>query len=437
MSKETPHPVFGFACFASLLLLALALAACTGNDGNADDTFAPAQSQTTITALVWAPDWPEEMQQIATEFSRANPQIRVDIQFMIGDSVEANIKPKIAANKLPDIMSVNPNAYAAQLADQGFLAEVGQSAAWGNMLDSLKADWTTGKNKHYGIPSGVAATLMYYNKDMFRQAGLTALPGNFDEFLVLCEKLKAAGFTPIMWNGGFPNMLANGPFSFGFANNVVPKNPAWKRAIGDGSLDLDTADTADIFAKVKLVAGRGYVQKGYMNTSYDEGIRLFADGKTAMAFQGTWASGLLMHGKGFQTGTFIPPWNAAGQPVVPVLGSETGFAVCETRNKKAAFKFLEFLYGKGFPIQQNKRQNISPLKTVEGKVVSDPQMNEYVRTVSKYPVTASPYYSYLPTATIELLHPLLQDVLLGKTTPQQAATRLDQSIKQEARKNNK
>ena len=391
----------------------------------------------TLTALVWAPDWPDEMHQIAAEFTQAHPQIRVEVQFMIGNSVEENIKPKVASNKLPDLLSVNPNAYAADLADQGLLADVSQSPVWGNMLDSLKADWTSRKNKPYGISGGVAATLMYYNQRMFQQAGITTLPTNFDEFLQVCEQLKKAGFTPLMWNGGFPNMLGNGPFSFGFANNVVAQQANWKQQISDGSLDLNTPQTADIFAKIKLMAQRGYVQKGYLSTNYDDGITLFTEGKTAMAFHGTWASGRLMNGQGFKTGIFVPPWNAPDKQVVPVIGSETGFAVGETPHKQAALQFLAFIYGKGFSIYQNKRQNMAPLKQVQGRVVADPQITQYIQSVAQFPVTASPYYSFLPASTIELLHPLMQDVLAGKVTAQQAASKLDASIKTEARQNNK
>lgn len=391
----------------------------------------------TLTALVWAPDWPDEMHRIAAEFTRANPQIRVEVQFMIGNSVEENLKPKVASNKLPDLLSVNPNAYAADLADQGLLADLGQTPVWANMLDSLKGDWTSRKGRHYGISGGVAATLIYYNQRQFEQAGITALPTNFDEFLQVCEQLKRAGLTPIMWNGGFPNMLGNGPFSFGFANNVVDQQPDWKQKISDGSLDLNTPQAADIFAKIKLVVQRGYVQKGYQSTNYDEGIKLFTEGKTAMAFHGTWAAGRLMNGQGFKTGIFMPPWNAPGKTGVPVIGSETGFAVGETPNKQAALQFLEFIYGQGFAIYQNKRQNMVPLKQAQGRVLADPQLTQYISTVAAFPVTASPYYSFLPASTIELLHPLLQEVLSGQVTPQQAAKKLDVSIKTEARQNNK
>ncbi|MFM0736283.1 extracellular solute-binding protein [Paraburkholderia xenovorans] len=422
-----------FSCLlAGLLgLTLLSLCACRQQDETSSSAATPAV--TTITALIWAPDWPEEMLQIAAEFSKLNPDIRVNVQFMIGNSVEENIKPRIASGNLPDVVSVNPNAYAAELADQGTLADVGATAAWHNMLDPLKGDWTSRQGRSFGISGGVATTLIYYNEDMFAKAGIKALPTNFREFLKACEQLKRAGFTPIVWSGGFPNMLGNGPFSSGFANNVVAHEPTWKQKIGEGTLNLNTPQVADIFAGLKLIPERGFTQEGFMATDYDEGIRLFKDGKAAMAFHGSWAAGLLLHGNPFEVGVFIPPWNAPGERVVPVIGSETGFAVCDTRNKAASMRFLEFIAGKGFAILQRKRQNIPPFKQVPGTIVSDQKIVDYTNRVSRYPVTASPYYSVFPSNSIERLHRLMQDVLFRKISPSQAARLLDESVKHEAK----
>jgi multiple sugar transport system substrate-binding protein len=434
--RERSTPSRWTGLLAPLLVLApllLALAACS-DDNRVSTAPAGSAAPITITALIWAPDWPKEMHDVAAAFSRAHPDIRVDVQFMIGNSVEENLKPKVAANQLPDLVSVNPNAYAASLAGQGILAEVGQTAAWNNMLDLLKPDWTSAGGRHFGVAGGVAATLIYYNKAMFRQAGISRLPQNFDEFLAVCARLKKAGYTPLVLDGGFPNMLGNGPFSHGFANLVAAGRPDWRRALADGSLDLDTAQAADIFGRIKLLAARGYVQPNYMNTGYDEGIRLFAAGRAAMAFEGTWAAGRLMVGKSDEVGVFIPPWNGAGKTAVPVIGSETGFAVCNTRHRAAAMQLLDFLVGKGFAIQQNARRNIPPMKRVPGPMVTDPQITAYIGQVSAYPQVVPPYYVFLPASTIELLHPLLQDVLAGKTTPRDAARRLDRSLRDEAQR---
>ena len=373
------------------------------------------------------------MLQIAAEFSKLNPDVQLDVQFMIGNSVEENIKPRVAAGTLPDLLSVNPNAYSAELADQRVLADVSQTSAWTNMLAPLKRDWTSRSGKGFGISGGVATTMIYYNREMFEKAGVDKLPTNFDEFLRVCAQLKRAGFTPMMLNGAFPNMLGNGPFASGFANNVVAREPNWKSKMAEGTLDLDTPEVADIFARTALLPERGYVQASFMATGYDDGMRLFKEGKVAMAFQGSWAAGLLLHGNPFAVGVFIPPWNKRGEQVVPVLGSETGFAVCETPNKAAAMRFLEFIAGKGFPILQRKRHNISPFQQDAETTVSDPEIVDYTNSVSRHLITASPYYSTLPSNTLESLHGLMQNVLLKKMSPRQAAKRLDESVKNEAK----
>ena len=207
--------------FAWLLSGLIGMFLLFGCDQQADAPGSKAPPpKTTITALIWAPDWPEEMLQIAAEFGKLNPDVHVNVQFMIGNSVEENIKPRVAAGTLPDLVSINPNAYAAELVDQGVLADVGETSAWQNMLDPLKRDWTSRRGKGFGVSGGVATTMIYYNRAMFAKAGIDTLPTNFDEFLAVCARLKRAGMVPIMWNGGFPNMLGNGPFASGFANRI-------------------------------------------------------------------------------------------------------------------------------------------------------------------------------------------------------------------------
>ena len=389
-----------------------------------------------ITALVWAPDWPEEMNQIADEFMRRNPDVRVNVQFMIGNSVEENLKPKIATNNLPDLVSVNPNRYTAQLADRGILVELGHTQAWNNMFETLRPEWTSSGQRHYGISGGIAATMIYYNESMFRQAGIKQLPTNFQEFLVLCATLRKAGFVPLMLNGAFPNMLGNGPFSSGFANTINLTDANWKADLASGVLNLDTPAVADIFAKIRLLPQHGFVQPDFLRTGYDDGLKLFTSGGAAMAFQGTWASGVLMHGRGFTTGVMAPPWNPKGRRPVPVIGSETGFAVCRTANQEVAIRFLEFIYGEGFLIQQNKRQNISPLKQVRGTMVNDARVLAYVEQQRTAAVTGGLYYGFLPANTIEMLHPLLQSVIAGDVTPRAAASAFNASVKAEARDRN-
>ncbi|MCA1326433.1 ABC transporter substrate-binding protein [Herbaspirillum sp. alder98] len=401
---------------------------------------APASAPVVLTALIWAPDWAEEMHRVAGAFSREHPDIQIALQFMIGNSVEENLMPKAATNSLPDIVSVNPNPYAATLADQGLLADIGQCAAWGNMLDALQADWTSPAQRRFGIPTGVATTLIYYNRDMFERAGITATPTDFDAFISAGLALKKAGLTPLALSGGFPNMLANGPFSHGFANEIVANFPDWRARIAAGTLPLDGAHGIAIFARLRQLADHALLQPDFMRAGYDDTLRLFAEGRAAMTFQGTWAAGSLMRGRGQRVGVFAAPWNERGRAAVPVIGSETGFAVAQRgseRSRQAARMFIDYLYGPGMPIWQAKRQNIPPLRKLDEEVAGDRALFALVEQIERQGTGPGLYYSYLPANTIERLHALLQSVLFGKMAPMEAARLLHHSIRDQARTESK
>lgn len=437
--------------FANLKLIvagvaaALLLTACGGGDesaaakdgGQAADG-AEASGPLVLTALVWAPDWSEEMHRVADAFVRDHPDVRIDLQFMIGNSVEENLKPRAATDSLPDIISVNASPYTAELADQGMLADLGQTRAWNNLLDILQREWTAPGGRRYGIPSGIATTLIYYNRDMFERAGIAAPPVDFDAFLATGAALRKAGFTPLALSGAFPNMLGNGPFSYGFANAVAANVPDWRARIADGTLRLDNPQGISIFGRLRTLVEQKMVQADCLRAGYDATLRQFAEGRAAMTFQGTWAAGALMHGRGMRVGVFVPPWNDRGQPSKPVIGSETGFAVAQgssPRHREMAAQFLDFLYGPGMSIWQGKRQNIPPFRISAAEVKGDHELFALVDQMKDDAARSNApglYYSLLPVNTIEVLHTQLQAVLAGSTTPAQAAHALQDSIAAQA-----
>jgi multiple sugar transport system substrate-binding protein len=311
------------------------------------------------------------------------------------------------------------------------------------MLESLQREWTSPGGRRFGIPGGLATTLIYYNRDMFERAGISGPPADFPQFVAAALALKKAGFTPLALSGAFPNMLANGPFSYGFANSVAARTPDWRKRIADGTLALDNPQGAAIFGKLLQLADKRLVQPGCMRSGYDDTLRQFAEGRVAMVFQGSWAAGVLMHSREVRAGVFAPPWNDRGQPLAPVIGSETGFAVAQKsseRNRRAAKQFIDFLYGPGMPIWQATRQNIPPFRKVSDEVSGDRALFKLVDgMVRADPAGNGPglYYSYLPASTLETLHGLLQAVLSGKKSPEEAARALQASIAEQARTESK
>jgi len=408
------------------------LAGCggTGTKDTPAKTTAAGTLKGDLSCLIWLPDAPEIIQKQAEEFMKLYPDVKVDVQMMTGNGLVENLQPKLASNSLPDFFSNNSDELGGIMADDGKIADIGDTKAFANSYDSMQAAWTSPKKGvKYGISGGIATTLFYYNIDMFKKAGITEVPKDFDEFLAVCEKLKTAGFVPLVWYGGFPNMLSNGPFSYGLANNLANKDADFAKKILDGTLNLNTPEVADIYARIKLVADKDYVQKGYMSTDYTGGMTLFTDGNAAMIFQGNWASGTFMDNKKFETGVFLPPWNKKGEAIVPVIGSETGWSVAENKNKALSKAFLDYICGDGFAIYQNQRQNTPPFKQDVGKVVLNEKMKNFVVEINKSPVSSALAFQILPANTLDLTFKQMQEVLTNTKTPEQAAAELDKAVK--------
>ncbi|MCL5072657.1 MAG: extracellular solute-binding protein, partial [Actinobacteria bacterium] len=74
----------------------------------------------------------------------------------------------------------------------------------------LITDLVTFKGDAYGIPIYSLINGFLYNKDLFKQAGIenadNYVPKDWADFLAACEKLKAAGITPISM--GFKDLFA-------------------------------------------------------------------------------------------------------------------------------------------------------------------------------------------------------------------------------------
>jgi ABC-type glycerol-3-phosphate transport system substrate-binding protein len=76
----------------------------------------------------------------------------------------------------------------------GFYASQGQ---WD--LSCLKLDCKNGKGEIYAIPNDTGTYALFYNKALFRKAGIARPPKTYAEVLADCKKFKAAGILPLAY----------------------------------------------------------------------------------------------------------------------------------------------------------------------------------------------------------------------------------------------
>lgn len=175
---------------ALFTLLSLSLTACGGGSS----------SKTTLTMLE-SDGWVHQpLKDLAKQFE-TQTGIHIDIQIIPSANYFQVLKTKLNSGQGPDIfggqsgvsdlkVNYNVEANAVDLSNE----------EWVKREDPNAVAQSTINGKVYGqeiwdIYSGY--WVVVYNKDIFQRAGITSVPTTYNDFVADCEKVKAAGVTPI------------------------------------------------------------------------------------------------------------------------------------------------------------------------------------------------------------------------------------------------
>lgn len=199
----------------------------------------------------------------------------------------------------------------------------------------------------YGLPWCAATELLYYNKDMFDAAGIS-YPTNdwsYADFKAAAEKLTKAGE---VYGCTLPNTQTWWAGVAGAGDQVYDPSTG-HMVIGDG-------------AKSFISDCKSMVDAGVMPSPSSDTSDLFAAGKAAMAWQGSWNIG--SYG-----GTLPFKWDIASIPTNKVKYNtlHTGFYTinANSKNQDAAWKVIEYLMSEdGQTINSKASGNPSALQKI-------------------------------------------------------------------------
>jgi len=397
-----------------IVLLMVSLAAFAFANGAKEGTATGAALTGNLNMFAWLPDNPDIVVNWVAAFKKAYPGINITSQMMTGQTLTENLQPRFAAGNIPDVFSFELDPFSHSQVDAGKIADIGDTLSWADMVPAMQASWTYNGVK-YGISGGVASTVIYYNMDLFAKAGITTLPKNWDEFMTVCQKLKDAGIAPLIWYGGFPNMLSNGPLSWGLANYVYPSEPDYRANAENTKYDFSkNPGWLKIYQRMADLNTKGYLMKGFMSTDYQGATDQFNAGDAAMLFAGTWQATYLIDTAKFKTGLFLPPWNDAGKELVGVNASETGWAVGKNGNEKLGKVLLDFMFHLNWAIYQNPRGSVSPFKMDKGDKIN-PKLSAVMADLNKLPKFVDLFGRVLPTPAATAGYIEAQNLYINKT----------------------
>ncbi len=186
----------GFVRVARVAVLWFAAAllgvGCGGRTGDAGD----GRIELRFNLLLISAGQVEHFQWVEEEYERLNPDVDVVFEQFPGSSLkdfEIKLRLRFASGQAPDVFFINDRV-VAEFARFGLLSEAPAfitAYADSMSLNQGVRDAPYFDGVSYGITSDIAPTVLYYNKDMFREVGLDpeAPPSNWEELLDMADRL--------------------------------------------------------------------------------------------------------------------------------------------------------------------------------------------------------------------------------------------------------
>lgn len=192
----------------------------------------------------------------------------------------------IAANQTPDVMICNPGPNMTQYVNAGVVMDLTDKLKndkdWYNSFTTNIFDRLTYNGKIYGVPLNFASALVFYNKDIFKKAGVD-VPTTWTEFIAASKKIKAAGYDPLSVSASTAWCLSM------IAGYLCDREGGPDNLAGIANGTVKWTDQSFLNAATKLKELSAYFQPTYVGDSNDQATANFYNGQAAMLVQGSWA----------------------------------------------------------------------------------------------------------------------------------------------------
>ena len=273
----------------------------------------------TLTMGSWRSDDAAQVQALLDKYKE---ETGVEIKFepTVSDQYNATLRLQLDNGTGPDLFYSRSYAVGQELFDAGFSMDC--SAIPGvqeNFSASALNAWQTPDGEIFAVPFAAVSQIVYYNKDMFADNGLE-VPTTFEDFLAVCEALKAKGIEPLA-NGIASNWDILECVYLGMLPNYVG-GPEERAKYESGEKKMN--DEAFLKSLQDYAALTKYLPMGFESVTNSDGPAMLGNERAAMFIDGSWTCGVW--GKDYPDlnwGSFAipaPAGSAAGMCFHPDMG---------------------------------------------------------------------------------------------------------------------
>jgi len=234
----------------------------------------------------WSDPEPKRVEaELMDMFEEQNPGVKIIHSTVAHEDFKQAIRAYLTSSTPPDVLTWFAGNRARFFIDKGLImdiSDVWEEAGWNDSYSKGFRALSTVDGKQYFLPGNWYWWAVYYSKSTFEKYDIDP-PETWDEFIAVCDKLKANGVTPITigtkyrWTAAawfdYLNMRVNGPE---FHINLM---------LGKESYDDPRV------VKVLNDYWRPLIDKGYFiddpaSYTWAEAIPFMANGQAAMYLMG-------------------------------------------------------------------------------------------------------------------------------------------------------
>ena len=373
-----------FSALAILCLcILLLLSACAPQRAQVDFVFMRTSDFT-------EPYW----QGVIKDFEAQNPDIQVNLYIFTWAEGRQKIADMVAQGKPPTLARV-ATRWIPEYVASGLLEPVDDYMTpefRSQFIPLLINEGSQYEGRTFGLPITVSSRALYYNKTLFKQAGLTSPPANWAELRNAARDIHA---------------LAPDTYGFGIQGNEAETSTYFYYFLwGNGGEILTKDGTRPAFNGpegqeaaqfLKGMIDDGLTQPNPADSGRKDMETAFVGGKLGMVITGPWlATRLKTEAPNLDYGLSTIPYQTTA---TTLAAQDTLILFKQAENKEAAWKFIEFLYADDYRLKYALGDGVLP---------------EKISVAKNSQITENPAYNFfmekLPTGRFEPLNVKSADI---------------------------
>ena len=327
---------------------------------------------------------------LMAEFNETNDHIYLN--FTSPNDAVTIMKTRFVREDYPDVVAIGGDASYADFVDSNILADVSEYPGMAKVQPAyqeiMKSVTYVPMDGIYGVPYIANAAGMLYNKDMFAEKGWD-IPETWDEFIALCEQIKAEGEVLPLYLGFLDTWTILSPWN-SMLVELVPSDHIRKVNAGEAKFADYYREPAE-----KLLKLLEYAEDGPMAYSYEDACTAFARGQSAMFPCGSFAvPQILGANPEMNIGLFAMPACDSPDDRIIVSGVDLcwNMTAANEDHRKEIYEVIDFL---------NEPDNLQTycddqkaIPCIEGDFTLDPLFDDIQEFLDEGKVIDYPDHSY-------------------------------------------